>query len=79
MPAPTTKDTAERCMATCVDRWGEDQCKGSRQQCGFPYNNATGQFAGVEPYVKCVADSLGSSGAASADAAIREAGQRCSR
>ncbi len=77
MPAPTTKDTAERCWDTCVAKWGEAECKGGRQQCGFPYNNATGEHAGIDRYVSCVADSLGGSTKGSADHALREAGQRC--
>jgi hypothetical protein len=77
MPQPTTQVQADRCRTTCEGRWGEAECSGSLQQCGFPYNTKTGEYAGMDGYVGCVADSLQASGHGSAGAAIREAAQNC--
>lgn len=79
MSQPTTQSEADRCRDACVGRWGEAECKPGMQQCGFPYNTKTGEYAGMDRYVGCVADSLQASGQATAGGAIREAAQTCAR
>lgn len=77
----TTGETANKCLAACVGRWGEAECRAGAQQCGFPYNNATSEYAGTEKHVGCILGELGggAGGATTANAGFRAAAQECAR
>jgi hypothetical protein len=50
-----------------------------RQQCGFPFNQATRAYAGSDEHVACMGAALCGPTDESADAAIRRAAQTCAR
>ena len=79
MSTPTTQTTADTCWNHCVARHGEPACMSHRQQCGFPFNQATRAYAGSDEHVACMGAALAGPTDESADAAIRRAAQTCAR
>jgi len=78
MVDPTTRATAEACMAACTDRHG-GECTAIRQLCGLPRNSATGTYAGSEAFTSCMGRELVANPGATAADSARAAAQVCSR